>query len=130
MTPVERLVADAMLDVAVERLTTFHPGCQIFIFGPDGDPFWAHYQPDERELVVLELATKHLEQKENAVAPLSFTGSTGLYTAYVLDAEHTLFAVVLARKGPRPPAEAKVSRAPRTEDAPPPARRRSSSALP
>lgn len=115
MTPMERLVFEAAFDVAVERLTTLYAGHQIFIFGPEGDPMWSHYQPDEHELKVLKLATRHLEQHEGKPAPLTIGGSTGLYTAFVLDGQHTLYAVVLTRKSRRSPAEARVSRASRPE---------------
>ncbi|MGV3621743.1 MAG: hypothetical protein ACO1OB_13040 [Archangium sp.] len=128
MTPTERLIAEAAIDVAVERMTTLHPGHQIFVFGPEGDPMWSHYEPDETELDVFRLALTHLEQQKGRPAPLSITGATGLYTAFVLDDAHTLFSVVLSRPRPRRPAEAKVSAARRTETARSPAQRRSSSA--
>lgn len=40
-----RSVEEASLDVAIERLTTFHPGNQIFIFGANGTPFWRGFSP-------------------------------------------------------------------------------------
>jgi len=99
-----RTVEEAALDVAIERLTTFHPGNQIFIFGAEGKPFWARFKPDAYELDVLKLATSALEDRSaKGKAPLTFQSATGTYTAFILDAEETLFAVVLMRLRPRNP---------------------------
>lgn len=108
MTPDERSVAQAALDVAIERLCTFHPASQIFIFGPEAEPFWSHFEPLQSELELLKLALTAIEQRETSPAPLVFQGPSGHFTAMVLDAERTLFAVIMIRKMPRSPAETRV----------------------
>jgi hypothetical protein len=111
MTPVEKQVAQAALDVAIERLTTFHPGRQLFIFGEKGEPFWAHFEPSHSELEVLTRALSVLEEAEVRPAPLTVRGASGQFTAMVLDAERSLFAVVLLTPAKRMPGEARVARA-------------------
>lgn len=101
-----RSVDEAALDVAIERLTHFHPGHQIFIFGPEGAPFWSRFRPDAAELELLTLATSALEARAGkAEAPLSIQSATGAFTAFILDGEETLFAVVLLKSRARGPAE-------------------------
>ena len=110
MNPVEKQVAQAALDVAIERLTTFHPGRQLFIFGEKGEPFWAHFEPSHSELEVLTRALSVLEEAEHRPAPLTVRGASGQFTAMVLDAERSLFAVVLLTPAKRMPGEARVAR--------------------
>lgn len=98
----------AALDVAIERLCTFHPANQIFIFGPQAEPFWSHFDPMPGELELLRLALTAIEQREHEPAPSVIGGPSGHFTAMVLDAERTLFAVIMLRKGPRSPAETRV----------------------
>jgi hypothetical protein len=108
--PVQKLVALAALDVAVERMGVLHPGAQLFVFGPEGDPFWAHYQPTHEELEVLGRAISVLQATEGRKAPLTIRGASGQFVGYVLDAERTLFAVALNKQQRRLPGEARVGR--------------------
>lgn len=105
-----QLVAQAALDVAIERLTTLHPGRQFFIFGEKGEPFFAHFEPHQAELEVLRRALSVLEETEAKPAPLTVRGASGQFTAMVLDAERTLFAVVLLVPLKRLPGEARAAR--------------------
>lgn len=94
------------MDVAIERLTHLHPGNQVFIFGPEGQPFWARFKPDAFELELLRLATSVLEERSGTgAAPLTVQGGSGAFSAFILDAEETLFAVVLLKSRARGPAE-------------------------
>lgn len=104
------LVRQAMLDVAIERLMHLHPGRQVFVFGEKGDPFWAHFEPTPAELELLTRALSVLEEAENRPAPLTVRGASGQFTAMVLDAERSLFAVVLLAPSKRLPGEARVKR--------------------
>jgi hypothetical protein len=106
----EQQVAQAALDVAIERLTTFHPGRQLFIFGAEGVPFWSHFEPSPAELELLTRALSVLEQAESKPAPLTVRGASGQFTAMVLDAERTLFAVIILAPAKRLPDESRVSR--------------------
>lgn len=105
-----QLVAQAALDVAIERLTTLHPGRQFFIFGEKGEPFFAHFEPHQAELEVLRRALCVLEELETRPAPLTVRGASGQFTAMVLDAERSLFAVVLMVPLKRLPGETRTGR--------------------
>lgn len=104
------LTEQAALDVAIERLTRFHPGAQIFLFDAQGRTVWTAFDPTPDELELLRLGLNLLEQHQQDPAPLVLRGASGHFTALVLDAERTLGAVVLLRPRRRPPAEARVKR--------------------
>lgn len=108
MNLVEKLVSQAALDVAVERLLGMHPGAQFFVFGEAGEPFWVHFAPTDEEIEQLTRALSVLEQAEHRPAPLTAKGASGQFTAMVLDAERTLFAVVLTKPGKKLSGEARV----------------------
>lgn len=110
MGSTEQLVAQAALDVAIDQLTALYPGRQLFIFGDKGEPFWAHFEPNPTELEVLTRALSVLEAAEARPAPLIIRGASGQFTAMVLDAERSLFAVVLLVPAKRMPGEARVGR--------------------
>lgn len=107
MNPVEKLISIAAVDVAVERLLGLHPHAQFFVFGPEGEPFWARFATTEEELALLRLALVLIEQTTRP-APFTVRGASGRFSAMVLDAERTLFAVVLLSPARRLPGEAKV----------------------
>ena len=106
----DQQVAQAALDVAIERLTVFNPGRQFFIFGAKGVPFWSHFEPKPSELEVLSRALSVLEAAESRPAPLTVRGASGQFTAMVLDAERSLFAVVLLMPSRRLPDETRVAK--------------------
>jgi hypothetical protein len=111
VTPLEqKLVVQAALDVAIERLTKLYPARQFFVFGEKGEPFWAQFEPTTIELEVLTRALSVLEERENEPAPLTVRGVSGQFTAMVLDAERSLFAVVLIRASTRIPGERRAGR--------------------
>ena len=118
MPSFEQLVVQAALDVAIERLTRQHPGRQFFIFGAKGDPFFAHFEPSTSELELLNRALSVLEKAETRPAPLLVRGASGQFTAMVLDAERSMFAVVLWTPATRKPAEARVDRGQGSAQAP------------
>lgn len=103
-------MAQAALDVAIEGLTVLHPGSQLFIFGEKGEPFWAQFEPSHAELEVLTRALSVLEDADGRPAPLTVRGASGQFTAMVLDAERSLFAVVLLVPPKRMPGETRVGR--------------------
>jgi hypothetical protein len=107
VTPLDfRSVTQAALDVAIERLTALHPEKQLFIFGEKGEPFWARFEPSHAELEVLKRALSVLEEAEHRPpAPLTVRGASGQFTAMVLDAERSWFAVVLMSPVRRLPSE-------------------------
>ncbi|MDP2269279.1 MAG: hypothetical protein Q8K32_01035 [Archangium sp.] len=110
MPSFEQLVVQAALDVAVERLTRLYPRRQFFIFGAKGDPFFAHFEPSLAELELLNRALFVLEKSETRPAPFVVRGASGQFTAMVLDAERSLFAVVLWIPANRKPGETRVDR--------------------
>jgi hypothetical protein len=104
-----RTVLEAALDAAIERLCRAHPDRQVFIFGPEGSPFWAKdpVLPGELEWharavsVIEQHQTRH--ERPFVVAPLGLP-----VTAMALDAEGELYAVVLST-GSSTPAEVRAS---------------------
>jgi hypothetical protein len=108
MNPVEKLVMQAALDVAVDRLLAEFPASQFFVFGQAGEPFWVHFAPTHEELGLLTRALSVLEQVEHQPAPLSVRGASGQFSAMVLDAERSLFAVVLSAPMKKGSGEARV----------------------
>lgn len=108
--PVAKLIAQAAVDVAAERLTRLHPTSQVFVFGAEGEPFWARWAPFPAELETLRRALVLLEEQAGREAPLTVRGAAGDFSALVLDAERTLFAVVLMASSPRLPAETRPTR--------------------
>lgn len=98
-----RSVADAALDVAIERLSRQHPDAQLFIFGPEGRPFWARIRVTDEELEWLRRAIAELEAHETSHARPFVLTPVGLpLTAMALDAEGELYAVVLSSNRPLP----------------------------
>lgn len=94
-----RSVLDAALDVAIERLCRQHPDDQIFIFGPEGNPFWARVQVSDGELEWLRRAIAALEAHEAAhPRPLVLTPPGLPVTVMALDSEGELYAVVLSTR--------------------------------
>lgn len=92
-----RTVLEAALDVAIERLSRAHASRQVFIFGPDGQPFWAKEQVRQGELEWLRRAVTLLEQHEASHArPFVMTPAGLPLTVMALDAEGQLYAVVLS----------------------------------
>jgi hypothetical protein len=108
----DKQVSEAAFDVAIERMKTLYPSQQSFVFGEKGDPFWAHFQPTQEEVELLTRALSVLEGVALTPAPLTVRGASGQFTAMVLDAERTLFLVLLAKSSPRPLAEARARRVP------------------
>jgi hypothetical protein len=110
MPQLAQQVSQAAFDVAVERMTTLHAAHQAFVFGPDGAPFWAQFAPTPAELELLEAALTALEAREAEPAPLTARDASGQFTAMVLDAERSLFAVLLTKAPARLPGEARAAR--------------------
>jgi len=92
-----RSILEAALDVAIERLSRSNVSRQVFIFGPDGQPFWAKERVLAGELEWLRRAITILEKHE-ASHPRPFVMMPpGLpLTVMALDAEGQLYAVVLS----------------------------------
>jgi hypothetical protein len=92
-----RSVLEAALDVAIERLSRANANRQVFIFGPDGQPFWAKEPVSASELEWLRRAIALLEKHEERHARPFVMTPTGLpLTVMALDAEGQLYAVVLS----------------------------------
>ncbi|MBL8921529.1 MAG: hypothetical protein JNJ54_21895 [Myxococcaceae bacterium] len=106
-----RSVLDAALDVAIERLCRQHPGDQIFIFGPEGSPFWARAQVRDGELDWLRKAISALQAHESRHARPFVLSPAGLpLTVMALDAEGELYAVVLSTRRQLPAEQRAGSR--------------------
>lgn len=104
-----RSVQDAAVDVAVVQLSAQFPDCQVFLFGPKGERFWAKESVARAELEWLERAITSLEQHEaNHPRPFVVAPLGQPFTAMALDAEGTLYAVVLTQRR-SPSAEARVT---------------------
>lgn len=101
-------VSLAAFDVAIERMTTLHPTHQAFVFGPKGERFGAQFPPNAEELELLERALIVLEEREAERAPMTVRGASGQFTAMVLDAERTVFAVLLTAPAKRLSSEVRV----------------------
>jgi hypothetical protein len=100
---------EAAVHALLQRLLARHGGRQLFLFGPDGDPFWAARSPVEaRELDVLDAALSLLERLERSRPKpfFSYDPDAGFLVA-ALDAVEDLYFVVLDDAGPEV-AEARV----------------------
>jgi hypothetical protein len=92
-----RSILDAALDVAIERLSRSNVNRQVFIFGPDGQPFWAKERVLAGELEWLRRAITILEKHEAShPRPFVMTPPGLPLTVMALDAEGQLYAVVLS----------------------------------
>lgn len=109
------------MDVAVVQLCDQFPQCQIFIFGPQGERFWAKEAVVASELRWLETAVACIEQQEVTHSRPFVVAPPGQpFTAMALDAEGSLSAVVLIQ--PREaPAEVRAGARPRDRTLNPPA---------
>ena len=98
----------AALDLATERMERLHPDRQIFIFGPEGDPFWARVRPNDGELTKLRVALDFLEKIESGrQRPFTASDEFGRFTVFALDVAGELYAVVLPTPRSIPSAEAR-----------------------
>jgi hypothetical protein len=90
-----------LLDAVLARLLARNGGRQIFVFGPDGAPFWAARVPvDPEEIGALERALKLIERLE-ATLPRPFFAYDDAHRLLVaaLDARSDLYFVVLDDRG-------------------------------
>ncbi len=88
-------------------------GGQVFLFGPDGDPFWAARTPlDRGELGALREALELLEATESRVPrPFVARDERGRFVVAALEKATSLYVVLFA-EGPAPlAAEARVAAA-------------------
>ena len=107
MTPT---VTDAFLTGLLHRLMARHGGTQVFLFGGEGDPFWAARTPlSHSELRLLGEAVDLLQSIEGT-RPKPFVGhdASGRFTVAALDAKEDLYVVVVADGPDRAVAEARV----------------------
>lgn len=109
MTPEEQLLAQAALDVAVERICTLHPGNQSFIFGRDRIVLWSAFDPTAEDNSLLSLGRVAIQLNADTPAPCVIKGASGHFIAMVLDAERTLFAVVIKKPQRRNPIDMRVA---------------------
>ena len=100
-----------LLDSLSEKLLRVHGGCQIFIFGPDGSPFWAARTPEQHEIDRLSIALDLIEKLESS-KPRPFAASdpkSGLVVD-ALDERNDLYFVIIRHDSEAaampPPAEA------------------------
>ncbi len=91
-----RSIIDAALDVAIERLSRRYVDQQVFIFGPEGTPFWAKDPVVAGELEWLKRGVAVIERfEERQARPFVVSPLGAPFTAMALDAEGELYAVVL-----------------------------------
>lgn len=103
-------VTDAFLIGLLHRLMSRHGGTQVFLFGGDGDPFWAARTPlHQSELRLLSDALDLIERLEKD-RPKPFIGHdpNGRFTFAALDGRADLYVVVFAEGPDREAAEARV----------------------
>lgn len=102
---------DAFVTGLCHRILARHGGTQIFLFGPQGEPFWAARVPvQQEELLRLSEALDLIEATE-ALRPKPFLARDSLkgFTIAALDDRHDLY-IVLFDEGPsRPAAEARIA---------------------
>ena len=94
-------IDQAAFDATVEALPRLYPGRQVFVFGPLGEPMWSCRDISDAELRVFRQALPVLD--EAIEAPWSGRHPSGQFTALILDADRTLFAVVIHDARVAPP---------------------------
>lgn len=103
---------DSFLLKLLNGVLTRFGGNQIFLFGPDGDPFWPARSPvQQSEIDLLSLAIDHLEGVERArPRPFLTHDPLGRFVAVGLGLAVPLYVVVLD-DGPDPlVAERRIAR--------------------
>ena len=103
-------VTDAFLTGLLHRLLSRHGGSQVFLFGAEGDPFWAARTPlDPSELTLLREALDLIEAlEENRPKPFVGHDPGRRFTVAALDSQEDLYVVVFADGPDREAAEARV----------------------
>jgi hypothetical protein len=92
-----------------DALVAAHPDCQVFIFGPEGDPFWTARDPVRSELQDLDRALARIEELEASwPRPFSYADPVAGFVVGALDEEHDLYFVVLQHGLEPQAAEARV----------------------
>jgi hypothetical protein len=102
----------AIVDTLLRRLLARTGSRQVFLFGPEGEPFMAARLPIERaELAQLNHALDLLERMEEAHRPKPFLASDaehGLLVA-ALDEQEDLYVVMLETDPEPEPVEARAA---------------------
>ncbi|MBL8915378.1 MAG: hypothetical protein JNM17_32035 [Archangium sp.] len=109
MAPEEQLLAQAALDVAIERICTLHPGNQSFVFGRDQTVLWTAFEPTAEDQSLFSLGRIAIQLNVDTPAPCVIKGASGHFIAMVLDAERKLFAVVIKKPQRRNPIDTRVA---------------------
>jgi hypothetical protein len=101
---------DAFLTGVLHRMMRRHGGSQIFLFGGEGDPFWAARTPvKQMELTLLRDALDFIEALEgNHPKPFVQHDPRERFTVASLDRSEDLYLVVFADAPDRALAEARV----------------------
>lgn len=104
-------LTDQELLPLLHGLLARHGSTQIFLFGPDGAPFWAARTPlERRELTTLEKALELIEDTENKIRrPFIARDPAEAFTVAALDHRDDLYLVVVAEDPSSLAAEARVA---------------------
>lgn len=108
----DRGAETSVVAAVLERALANQGTQQIFVFGPEGAPFWAARTPVLQDDVAhLERALRIIEQLEpSQPKPFFACAPGGEFHLAALDAEEDLYVVVLARDPDPVHAEARVRR--------------------
>src|SRR5262249_3290651 len=103
-------MTDQELLPLLHQLLAQHGGTQIFLFGPEGAPFWAARTPLARsELATLTSALELIEDTEQKVRrPFFARDAAGGFVVAALDHRDDLYLVVVAAEKDPASAEARA----------------------
>ena len=76
--------------------------------GRDGVALWTAFEPTAEDLALLSLGRVAIQLATDRPAPCVIKGASGHFIAMVLDAERTLFAVVITKPHRRNPIDTRV----------------------
>ncbi|MHB1847146.1 MAG: hypothetical protein ACYCWW_20165 [Deltaproteobacteria bacterium] len=102
---------DAFISAVLTRVLS-HVGVeQLFLFGPEGDPFWAARIPLQHADLRLLLAALDLLESTEAEHEKPFVASdpNGRFTVAAFDANEDIYVVLVNDQATGLPAEARVS---------------------
>lgn len=96
----------------LHRLMSRYGGTQIFLFGPEGEPFWPARVPiTQDELHLFAKALDFIERVEAELPkPFVAVDPEGRYTIALVGADFDLYVVVFVDEPDRLAAEARVYR--------------------
>ena len=100
-----------IVGLALRAVLSAYRAEQLFLFGPDGNPFWAARTPVQpQELTILERALDLIAAVEGKRAkPFVARSSDAAFSIAALGEDSNLYLVVLASDSHGAPAEGRVA---------------------